>query len=312
MPHLPSSKLLAPCLNGSRLTLGGRFGLAGGAPKAKEFGRGLILGASPLTWELFNEPLKPGFFVVGGLGWRLELEPVRRDLLAAPVSVCSDPSFSLLKRLWAVLKLETGFGVMLGEGLFGVSGLEPVDSSCCCRNFPMLLMGFGATPANLGGVEFVFIGVLSTLSSFTQLGFELATTEGFGKRGLGSESTEETGVLEKGVFCVGLFISAEFESGGFPNVCLKPVKGLVVGEVSSWELENLLGVILGLLASCASESFVLCAVFLRKAGLVEPAFEGVSKSDFFSPTGPEEGVDCRGGLLFPAEVEDVSSKLAPA
>lgn len=94
--NLPSSEASAALLKFSRLTLGGRLGLAGAGPKAKLLGRGLRLGpevASPLTLLGLGEGLdgffKLGFLLAGGLGGVTELVAVRGGLVAPPLSGCS-------------------------------------------------------------------------------------------------------------------------------------------------------------------------------------------------------------------------------
>lgn len=90
----------------SRLTLGGRLGLAGAGPRAKLLGSGLRLGpevASPLMLlglgGVVDGPLKLGFLLDGSLGGPTELVVVTGFLLPPPLSTCSFLSFSLLNIL---------------------------------------------------------------------------------------------------------------------------------------------------------------------------------------------------------------------
>lgn len=102
--NLPASEASEPLLNCSRLTLGGRLGLAGGGPKAKLLGRGFCLGpevALPLTLLAGGNGLfMLGFLLAGCLGGVMEVIAARGGLLApsalTPPSDCSVLSMSLL------------------------------------------------------------------------------------------------------------------------------------------------------------------------------------------------------------------------
>ena len=214
-----------------------------------------------------------------------------------------------------LLKLETGLKAGFGEGvgLFAVSVFAPAMSSLCCRNFTKLLLGFCCVLGTLGGVELLFSPVPPPLSSFTQLGLEAATTEGFGKAGLDSDKVELRGRLLKGGFCVGPLASAVCKRDDFKGTCcLKAVIGLAV-LVSSWAFAILLANNLILFGSCASVSLLEDGVFFRNDGFVgvfTALPERLSKTGFFCRAGPER-VGCRAGLGRPAGVEEVSSMLAP-
>lgn len=90
--------------------------------------------------------------------------------------------------------LKAGLGT--GTGLWVVSVLDPASSSFCCRNFPMLLLGF-CCKGSLGGIELV---TPPPLSSLTQLGLEAAAGDGLGKVGLESDKVWLRGGLLKGGF----------------------------------------------------------------------------------------------------------------
>lgn len=97
----PSPDASAPLLKGSRLTVGGRLGLAGAGPSAKELTRGFLLGpvgGSPLELLTCGGGfLKLGFLLASGLGGGVE--PVAVGGALPPPSGCSGPPVSLLKIL---------------------------------------------------------------------------------------------------------------------------------------------------------------------------------------------------------------------
>lgn len=73
---LPLSSLVSDSfLKTSRLTFGGRLGLAGAGPRAKLLGRGFFFGAEGSSASVRVEGFfKLGFLLAGGLGGGIELE----------------------------------------------------------------------------------------------------------------------------------------------------------------------------------------------------------------------------------------------
>lgn len=174
----------------------------------------------------------------------------------------------------------------------------PADSSFCCFNFTKLLLRFCGKPP--------------PLSSFTQLGLELNAGEGLGKAGLGSDVVELRKGLLRGGFCRGPLASGTCK-GGFKG--LLTMKGFLQVLVSSWVFSNRLARALALFGSCASVSLLVDTVFFRKVGfggIFIALPERLSNTGFLvCMFGPEERVGCRGCLMRPAGVEEVSSMLAP-
>lgn len=111
--------------------------------------------------------------------------------------------------------------------------------------------------------------------------------------------------LLKGGFWRGTLASGE--KAGF-----KGVKGFLL--VSSWVFPNLLARALVLFGSCASVSLLVDTEFFRKlgfGGIFMALPERLSVTGFFMCMfGPEERVECRGDLMRPTGVEELSSVLA--
>ena len=212
------------------------------------------------------------------------------------------------------MKLDVGLKAVFttGGGLFVESVFAPACSSFCCINLKRLLLGFCCKPGALGGAELGFNAVPPPLSSFTQLGLELS---GFGKAGLESDIVEVRGGLLKRGFCRGPLASEAVERFDLRGVCcLLTNTGLLLVLGPSLMLANLLARALALFGSCTSVSLLVDGVFFRKDGFggvfIAPP-EMLSKTGFFCTTGPVDVVGCRGCLVRPPGVEEVSSMLAP-
>lgn len=177
----PSVLASLPLLRFSRLTLGGRLGLAGALPRAQMLGRGFFFGveagsssALPIVWGVGPLLITLGFLLAGGTGG-VELLEVRGGL--APSRPPESSDWPVLVNMACAVRKLGGLEAEPLTGLGAKSGAAPPPSSLCCRSLATELIGFW------WGVSLGWMGLggaAPPLSSFTQGGFVTPPARGLG------------------------------------------------------------------------------------------------------------------------------------